>query len=118
MAQTPDLTKLSLEDLLNVEVTSVSRKEQTLAQTAAAVYVITREDIRRSGAKTIPDLLRMVPGVSVGQIDASSWAISARGFNGLYASKLLVLLDGRSVYSPLFGGVHRLRCRRARPPAS
>lgn len=105
-AQTVDLTKLSLEDLLNTEITSVSRKEQTLSRTAAAVYVISDEDIRRSGAKTIPDLLRMVPGLFVAQIDATTWAITARGFNGLFANKLLVLIDGRSVYTPMFGGVH------------
>lgn len=105
-AQTVDLTKLSLEDLLNTEITSASRKAQKLSRTAAAVYVITREDIRRSGARTIPDVIRMAPGFSVGQIDASSWAISARGFNGLFANKLLVLIDGRSVYSPMLGGVY------------
>jgi iron complex outermembrane receptor protein len=105
-AQTTDLTKLSLEDLLNTEITSVSRKEQTLSRTAAAVHVITAEDIGRSGARTIPDLLRMVPGFNVAQIDATTGAVSSRGFNGLYANKLLVLVDGRNVYSQLFGGVH------------
>lgn len=105
-AQTADLTKLSLEDLLNTEITSVSRKEQTLSRTAAAVYVITDEDIRRSGAKTIPDLLRMVPGFNVAQIDATNWAVTSRGFNGVYSNKLLVLIDGRSVYGLLFAGVY------------
>jgi iron complex outermembrane receptor protein len=105
-AQETDLTKLSLADLLNVEVTSVSRKEQRLSRTAAAVHVISQEDIRRSGARTLPDLLRTVPGFTVARIDANSWAIGARGFAGLYASKLLVLIDGRSVYTPLFAGVH------------
>lgn len=105
-AQSADLTKLSIEDLLNTEITSVSRKEQTLSRTAAAVHVITQEDIRRSGAKVIPDLLRMVPGFAVAQVDAGSWAITSRGFNGIYANKLLVLIDGRSVYTPLFAGVH------------
>jgi iron complex outermembrane receptor protein len=104
-AQSPDLTQTSLEDLMNVEVTSVSRKEQTTSQAAAAVFVISREDIRRSGALNIPDLLRMVPGIDVAQIDASKWAISARGFNGQYSNLLLVLVDGRAVYNPIFAGV-------------
>ncbi len=107
-AQTPpkDLTSTSLEDLMNVEVTSVSKKEQKLSEVAAAIYVITPEDIRRSGARNIPDLLRMVPGLDVAQIDASTWAISARGFNLQFSNKLLVLIDGRAVYTPLFGGVN------------
>jgi iron complex outermembrane recepter protein len=105
-AQEADLTHLSLADLLDVEVTSVSRKEQPLSRTAAAVHVITQEDIERSGARTIPDLLRMAPGFNVAQIDANGWAVGSRGFGALYASKLLVLVDGRSVYTPLFAGVH------------
>ena len=100
-----DLSQASLEDLMNIRVTSVSKKEQKLSKTGAAVFVITPEDIRRSGASNIPDLLRMVPGVNVAQIDASTWAISIRGFNDLYANKVLVLIDGRTVYSPDFGGV-------------
>jgi iron complex outermembrane receptor protein len=104
-SQTPDLTQKSLEDLMNIEVTSVSKKEQTTSQAAAAVFVISREDIRRSGALNIPDLLRMVPGLDVAQIDAGKWAISARGFNGQYSDKLLVLIDGRTVYTPIFAGV-------------
>ena len=103
--ETPDLTQKSLEDLMNIEVTSVSRKEQKTSQAAAAVFVISREDIRRSGALSIPDLLRMVPGLDVAQIDASKWAITARGFNGQYSDKLLVLIDGRAVYNPIFAGV-------------
>jgi len=105
--QTPpqDLTQLKLEDLMNIEVTSVSKKEQKISQTAAAVFVITSEDIRRSGANNIPDLLRMVPGVEVAQINASTWAISARGFNEEFSNKLLVMLDGRSVYLPTTSGV-------------
>ena len=101
-----DLANRSLEDLMNVEVTSVSKKEQKLSQVAAAVFVISQEDIRRSGATNIPDLLRLVPGLDVAQIDASTWAISARGFNSQFANKLLVLMDGRAVYTPLFGGVN------------
>ena len=91
-AQTPsrvDLTQMNLEDLMNVTVTSVSKKEQTLSRTAAAVFVINQEDIRRSGATNIPDLLRMAPGVNVQQINASAWAISIRGFNGRYSNKVL-----------------------------
>jgi len=100
-----DLTLMSLEDLLSIQVTSVSKKAESLSETAAAVYVITQEEIRRSGATTIPDLLRSVPGVNVARIDSNTWAISVRGFNGQFANKLLVLIDGRSVYSPLFSGL-------------
>jgi iron complex outermembrane recepter protein len=105
-AQDPDLTQLALEDLLNVEVTSVSRKEQPLSRTAAAVHVINEEDITRSGARTVADLLHMVPGFHVSEMDANSWAVGSRGFSAFYASKLLVLIDGRTVYTPLFAGVH------------
>lgn len=101
-----DLTDRSLEDLMNIEVTSASKKEQKLSQVAAAVFVITQEDIRHSCATKIPDLLRMVPGLDVAQINANTWAISAPGFNLQFANKLLVLIDGRAVYSPLFGGVN------------
>jgi iron complex outermembrane receptor protein len=100
-----DLTQFSLEDLMNVQVISVSKKEQKLAKTGAAIFVITQEDIRRSGATNIPDLLRMVPGVDVARVDHSTWAISIRGFNGVYANKVLVLIDGRSVYHPAYSGV-------------
>jgi len=102
----PDLTDRSLEDLMNIAVTSVSKKEQKLSQVAGAIFVITQEDIRRSGATNIPDLLRMVPGLEVAQINSNTWAISARGFNLQFANKLLVLIDGRAVYTPLFGGVY------------
>ena len=101
-----DLANKSIEDLMNIEVTSASKKEQKISEVAAAIFVITPEDIRHSGATNIPDLLRMVPGLDVAQINASTWAISARGFNLQFANKLLVLLDGRAVYSPLFGGVN------------
>jgi iron complex outermembrane receptor protein len=97
---------VNIEDLMNIEVTSVSRKEQKLSEVAAAIFVITQEDIRDSGATNIPDLLRMVPGLDVAQIDANTWAISSRGFNFQFANKLLVLIDGRAVYTPLFGGVN------------
>jgi iron complex outermembrane recepter protein len=104
-APAQDLTQKSLEDLMSIDVTSVSKKEQKTSQAAAAVFVISREDISRSGALNIPDLLRMVPGVDVAQIDASSWAISVRGLNGQYSDKLLVLIDGRTIYTPIFAGV-------------
>jgi iron complex outermembrane receptor protein len=106
--QTPekDLTKASIEDLMNVEVTSASKKGQKLSRVAAAIFVITQEDIRRSGATNIPDLLRMAPGLDVGQINGSTWAIGARGFNDQFSDKLLVMIDGRIVYTPNFAGVY------------
>ncbi len=100
-----DLSTLSIEDLMKIDVTSVSRHEQSFSQTAAAIFVITPEDIERSGATNIPDLLRMVPGVHVAQIHANTWAICIRGFNGRFSNELLVLIDGRRVYSPTFCGV-------------
>src|SRR5579863_4835071 len=100
-----DLTELSLEDLMNVQVTSVSKREQTLSKAGAGIYVINQEDIRRSGAANIPDLLRMVPGIHVAQINSHTWAISIRGFTDKYGDKVLVMIDGRSVYSPLSSGV-------------
>ncbi len=100
------LTDFSLEELMAMEVTSVAKAPQPLSHAAAAVFVINAEDIRRSGATTIPDLLRMVPGLQVAKIDANKWAVSARGFNGRFANKLLVMVDGRSIYTPLFAGVH------------
>jgi iron complex outermembrane receptor protein len=103
--QIKDLSEASLEDLMNIRVTSVAKTEQPLSRTASAVFVITPEDIRRSGATNIPDLLRMVPGVDVAQINANTWAITARGLNGRFSNELLVLLDGRNVYTPTFGGV-------------
>ena len=99
------LKGLSLEQLANIEITSVSKRPEKLNDAAAAVFVVTQEDIHRSGATNIPEILRMVPGVQVARIDANKWAVTARGFNGSFASKLLVLIDGRSVYSPLWSGV-------------
>lgn len=96
---------MSLEELLNTEVTSASRKAQSQQSVAAAVFVITREDIARSGARNLPDLLAMAPGIEVARIGNDRWAVSARGFNGRFANKLQVLKDGRSLYSPLFSGV-------------
>jgi iron complex outermembrane receptor protein len=106
LAQKTDLTAMNIEDLMNVEVTSVSKKEQKMSQVAAAIFVLGQEDIRRSGATNIPDLLRMVPGLDVAQINANTWAISARGFNSQFANKLLVLMDGRAVYTPSFTGIY------------
>jgi iron complex outermembrane receptor protein len=104
--QVPDISRLSIEDLMNLEVTSVSKRTQRVADAAAAVFVITQEDIRRSGAASIPEALRMVPGLQVARIDENKWAIGSRGFNGRFDNKLLVLIDGRSVYTPLFSGVY------------
>ena len=100
-----DLTLVSLENLMNMEVTSASKKEERILRTAAAIFVITQADIRRSGMTSVPDLMRMVPGMQVAQINSSNWSISARGFNGRFADKLLVLIDGRSLYSPDFAGI-------------
>ena len=85
-------------------MTSVSRKDESLSKTAAAITVITAEDIRRTGVTSIPEALRLVPGLQVARFNNGSWAISARGFNSTAANKLLVLIDGRTVYSPLFSG--------------
>jgi iron complex outermembrane receptor protein len=101
-----NLADLSLEELMDVEVTSVSKKETKLNDSPAAISVITQDDIRRLGITTLPGALRLVPGLDVARIDGSQWAISSRGFNGQYANKLLVLVDGRSVYTPSFGGVY------------
>ena len=99
------LLDMSIEELMRVEVTSVSRRSQKLTEVASAVFVITQDDIRRSGVTNIPDALRMAPGVQVERVSTDKWAVSIRGFNGLYANKLQVLMDGRSVYSPIFSGV-------------
>ena len=103
---TADLTRISVEDLMRLEVTSVSKKERPLSTSPAAVFVLTQEDIRRSGLTSLPELLRLAPGLHVARIDGSKWAITARGFQGRFANKLLVLVDGRSVYSPLSSGVY------------
>ncbi|MCP4353754.1 MAG: TonB-dependent receptor [Desulfobacterales bacterium] len=100
-----DFTMLSLEELKNVEIISVSKKPEKISQAAAAVFVITQEDIRRAGITSIPDALRLVPGVQVAQTNTRGWAISVRGFNDTYSNKLLVMIDGRSVYTPIYSGV-------------
>lgn len=99
------LKRLSLEELMDIEVTSVSRRAERLSETASAVQVLTAEDIRRSGAATLPEALRLAANLQVAQANASQWAISARGFNNVLANKLLVLIDGRTVYTPLYAGV-------------
>lgn len=101
-----DAFELSLQQLLDVEVTSVSRQAQPLSNSPAAIYVITDEDIKRSGATSIPQALKDVPGLHVAQIDSQKWAVSSRGFNGRFNNKLLVLMDGRTLYSPEFSGVY------------
>lgn len=101
-----DLTELTLQELMDLTVTSVAKKEQKLSRAASAIYVITGEDIRRSGVTSVPEALRMAPGIQVARIDQNKWAISARGFNSRFASKLLVMIDGRSVYSQIFSGVY------------
>jgi len=111
-AQQPDsslsaeaLKKLSIEQLMNLQVTSVSKRSERLSQTASAIQVITQEDIRRSGASSLAEALRLASNLQVAQVDSRQWAISARGFNTTTANKLLVLIDGRTVYTPLFSGV-------------
>lgn len=106
VSQQPRLRHLELEQLLDIEVSTVSRTQSTVGESAAAVFVITHEDIRRSGATTIAELFRRVPGMNVARIDNSKWAINARGFNDRYADMLLVQVDGRTVYNPLFAGVY------------
>jgi len=104
-APTDDLTNLSVDDLFRLEVTSVDRKSQELSKAPAAIYVLTAEDIRRSGATSIPEALEGVPGLTVQSVDGRMWSISARGSARLYSDKMLVLIDGRSLYTPLFSGV-------------
>ncbi|WP_372983287.1 TonB-dependent receptor plug domain-containing protein, partial [Marinobacter sediminum] len=106
--QLKSLMDLSLTELstMPVTVTSVSKRPEALGQAASAVYVIDQEAIRRSAATSVPEALRMVPGLEVARIDASKWAITARGGNHEFANKLLVMVDGRSVYTPMFGGVY------------
>ena len=100
-----DFTDLNLEQLMQIEVTSAAKKPQKLSQTATAIFVITSEDIRRSGVTSIPEALRMAPGVQVAHIDHNKWAIAIRGFNSMFSDKLLVLMDGRTLYNTMFSGV-------------
>ena len=100
-----DLGNMDLEDLMDLEVTTASKRATKVSETPAAVFVISQEDIRRSGATTVPEVLRLAPGVHVRRVDANRWAISARGGNDEFSNKLLVMIDGRSIYTPLFSGV-------------
>jgi len=100
-----DLANRSLEELLNINVTSAARKPQSLRTTAAAAFVITAEDIRRSGIRLMPELLRLAPGVQVARLDSGNWAIAIRGFNSDFSNELLVLVDGQSVYNEEYGGI-------------
>jgi len=99
------LTQISLEDLGNIEVTTASKEPVKASLTPAAIYVITQEDIRRSGATSIPEILRLAPGVEVARVDSNTWSIGVRGFGSSLSRSVLVLIDGRSVYTPLFAGV-------------
>ncbi|MGD0189479.1 MAG: TonB-dependent receptor [Rhizomicrobium sp.] len=111
-AQTVEqLNQLSIEDLARVEITSVSKRPEQVKSAAASVYVITHEAIMRSGAASIPEILRLAPNLFVAQTSASSYIVTARGFSGNindqnFTNKLLVLVDGRSVYTPLYAGVY------------
>jgi iron complex outermembrane receptor protein len=105
-AQVGQLKTLSIEELANVEVTSVSKRAETLSTAPAAIYVITNEDIMRSAASSLPEVLRQTPNLTIQQIDARQYSISARGFNGYEtANKMLALIDGRTIYTPLFSGI-------------
>ena len=104
-APTDDLTNLPPDELFSVQVSSVGRKAQELAKAPAAVFVLTAEDIRRSGATCIPEALQWVPGLEVSRLDGRDWSVSARGGGRLYANQILVMIDGRSLYTPLFSGV-------------
>ena len=105
-ATSAGLPEMSIEELMDVQVTTVSRKAESLSDSAAAVYVVSQEDIRRSGATCIPEALRMVPGLQVAKTNGNVWVITSRGFADRWASKLLVQIDGRNVYTPLFSGVY------------
>src|ERR1700687_1381945 len=102
---TRELAELSLEQLANLEITSVSKKSERLADAPASIFVITADDIRRAGATSLPEALRLAPNLQVAQTSSSAYNIRARGINNIVANKLLVLIDGRSVYTPLYSGV-------------
>ncbi len=99
------LANLSLDELMDLEVTLLSRRPQRVTETPAALAILTGDELRRIGVHSLPDALRLAPGFQVGQVDANKWVVASRGFAGLFANKLLVLVDGRSVYTPLFSGV-------------
>ena len=100
------LKQLSLEQLGDVVVTTASKEPEQVWRTPAAIYVVTQEDIRRSGATSIPEALRLIPGVQVSRINEDHWAVGIRGFADQFSKSLLVLIDGRSLYTPLFAGVY------------
>jgi len=100
------LFEMDFQNILDIEVTSVSKRPEKVSEAASAIFVISQEDIAQRGITSIPEALRIVPGMQVGRIDANKWAISSRGFNSRFANKLLVMIDGRSVYTPLFAGVY------------
>jgi iron complex outermembrane receptor protein len=101
-----DVFDMELEQLMNIRVETASRKSESLIKTAAAMHVITQDDIRRMGATSLPEVLRGVPGLHIAQIDSNNWAVSIRGLNDRFSNSLLVMIDGRSIYNPLFGGVY------------
>src|SRR6195952_2358743 len=100
------IKKLSVEELMNIQVTSVSKRPEKLSEVASAIQVITQEDIRRSGATSVPEALKLAPNLEVARYNSYAWIITARGFSNVFANKLLVMIDGRTVYSPLFAGVY------------
>ena len=111
MRESEDLSGLSLQELGNLQVTSVSKSPELLREAPAAIYVITQEDIQRSGATTLAEVLRLAPNLRITQMGSSDYVLSARGFSGRpdaqsFSNKLLLLIDGRSVYSPLFSGIY------------
>jgi iron complex outermembrane receptor protein len=103
--QSRDMAELSLEELANIQVTSVSKRSESLSDAAASIFVITGSDIRRAGATSLPEALRLAPNLQVARVDARNYAVTARGYSSPFENKLLVLIDGRTVYSPLFSGV-------------
>ncbi|MGB9110742.1 MAG: TonB-dependent receptor plug domain-containing protein, partial [Telluria sp.] len=104
--QSEDIADLSLEELANVQVTSVSKRPESLSDAASSIFVITGTDIHRAGATTLPEALRLAPNLEVARVDARNYAVTSRGFSSPFENKLLVLIDGRTVYSPLFSGVY------------
>ena len=103
---TEQMKRMSLADLLQLDVTTVSRGPEPIGRVPAAIHVITQDDIRRSGAQSIPEVLRLAPGMQVARINAGTWSIGMRGFADRLARSMLVLIDGRAVYSPLFAGTY------------
>src|ERR1700675_2030894 len=105
-ANSEPLKQLSLAELGNVEVTTASKEPEKISKTPAAIFVLTQEDIRRSGATSIPEVLRLIPGVEVARINSNQWSVNIRGLGSGFSKSVLVLIDGRSVYTPLYAGVY------------